>query len=1307
MIRILLLNVFVFFFFAISNAQVANDTPCVGGAFPPIELVKDSTHIGTTCGSIGYNEDATDEYANQTCPGMFDDDAVWYFIDHLHHGQGIQIMVNSMGISDDYLVEVYTSYAVDGACANLQLDYYTGKCVSQNVLLNLGECETNMYYFVKVATNESSCGSFSISASYNNCASNSCEDAELLYADTPEACSEPEIVNSKQSCLGNACPDINVMSCGIDTLPTVWFKIQPNSPDATQLVTLVEAEGFIPIWSVYRGDDCSDLTLVSDISVFNGLTIYDECSISDDDPTDHHVTTIRDNPDTNEPYSYYVAVSGMPLPGHNAISNSDFTLYYFASLGCLACSGENAYDCDNGEFTATVDGLPYDPDGDGIAGPFCPGQEVEVCWEFLFDTTGSGFDWLHGMIPTLGSGWDVVNSDIASQDIGGEWQWYTENDTCAPTVNAVQLPNLCTYVEDGVLKLCNVVCNPACPCEGEQPLEVGSQLPSAWFWNSPACGGSKCPNEEFGIISGSSVEVDACLTLKVKENAIGQNSDLQIHIQPTSDAITGCWFNQSPCILDPSISSPEWRVINVADFSLEYTDTNICNGEALAVEITNNLQAAMNIDIEPIANSFITGANSQSLETVSAAMLSDELVNTSSQTQLIEYQLTAFLSDLNCTPVIDTLRVYVLPQINIDIPNQSICAGNAIDINAIDFTSGGSGAYVSFVWTPTLSNSPSVQISDPSIAEYCVTVTDDMDCSGSHCFSVEFSNEAFIQLEENSSVCNMSGGSGATSINLDDQIIQATMGQWSNINDWDFDIANNVVDFEGVPLGNYYFEYMTTSTSDPCINIADTLLVQVVDCDCPPISLQTNNSICISEVNNFDLNALIINASPGTWSLSDANPMALSLSGSVLDLSNAVSGIYTLNYTLDNPVDNCPASSSVELELNNGLEATLQEEAIACAVDMNGGHLLNFNELIISGDTNGNWTDIDGSGVDLSDLEAVSFLGLEFGTQYRFRYSLDNDEPCPDFQYELVVHVVDCSCPIIEVPDLDVICASVESVDIGQQWTSDELNINNGILDLEGVESGIYNMLYTVPDSLQVEDCPTTATSTVEVLDIGLEFVANSINCYQGSDGRIELLFNGGAGDYSFEWSHGDTTNLLLGLSAGTYEVSVTELASGCQEMVSITLEDPTELMADIEYVQDSLVLYVTGGVAPYTYLWNTGETTASIMPEQMDSVYTVTVSDMLGCDTIASFVFVNTIEEFENVSIYPNPFSKQIVVSGYSGVVSEISVYNILGQEVEVSSQEDNGRLILQFDESEFAVYYLRLDIGGKILLRKIIQVE
>src|SRR5690606_25274181 len=113
---------------------------------------------------------------------------------------------------------------------------------------------------------------------------------------------------------------------------------------------------------------------------------------------------------------------------------------------------------------------------------------------------------------------------------------------------------------------------------------------------------------------------------------------------------------------------------------------------------------------------------------------------------------------------------------------------------------------------------------------------------------------------------------------------------------------------------------------------------------------------------------------------------------------------------------------------------------------------------------------------------------------------------------------------------------------------------------------------------------------------------------------------------YTYLWNNGETTPTISGLVAGNYSVGITD-ANGCTVSQSFNITQPTALTASTSQSniacngEDTGVASITvsGGVAPYTYLWSNGETTAAITGLTAGT-YTVDVTDANGCTLTRSF---------------------------------------------------------------------------------------
>ncbi len=177
--------------------------------------------------------------------------------------------------------------------------------------------------------------------------------------------------------------------------------------------------------------------------------------------------------------------------------------------------------------------------------------------------------------------------------------------------------------------------------------------------------------------------------------------------------------------------------------------------------------------------------------------------------------------------------------------------------------------------------------------------------------------------------------------------------------------------------------------------------------------------------------------------------------------------------------------------------------------------------------------------------------------------------------------------------------------------------------DLSGLGIGTYNV--TVTDA---NGCTTTASATITQPAAALAASTTQVNvlCFGNTTGSIDLSVTGGSSPYSFVWSNAATTEDLSGLGIGTYNVTVTD-ANGCSTTAAVTITQPAAALAAsttkvnvlcFGNTSGSIDLSVTGGTAPYTYLWSNGASTEDLSGLGIGT-YNVTVTDANGCSTTAA----------------------------------------------------------------------------------------
>ncbi len=174
-----------------------------------------------------------------------------------------------------------------------------------------------------------------------------------------------------------------------------------------------------------------------------------------------------------------------------------------------------------------------------------------------------------------------------------------------------------------------------------------------------------------------------------------------------------------------------------------------------------------------------------------------------------------------------------------------------------------------------------------------------------------------------------------------------------------------------------------------------------------------------------------------------------------------------------------------------------------------------------------------------------------------------------------------------------------------------------------GLSAGSY--IVTLRDSKGCTDfLPVTITQPTQ-LSVTIDQVQN-VGCNGASTGAIFVTASGGTAPYSFNWSNGDTLEDADTLIAGTYTVTITD-SKGCATFGSATVSQPIPLFVSVASYKDlkcfndssgTIDVTVNGGVPPYSYLWNTGETSEDLA--NLDSAtYTLTVTDVNGCQQVVA----------------------------------------------------------------------------------------
>lgn len=357
--------------------------------------------------------------------------------------------------------------------------------------------------------------------------------------------------------------------------------------------------------------------------------------------------------------------------------------------------------------------------------------------------------------------------------------------------------------------------------------------------------------------------------------------------------------------------------------------------------------------------------------------------------------------------------------------------------------------------------------------------------------------------------------------------------------------------------------------------------------------------------------------------------------------TTVVGGVTPYNYSWS---DTLLSGSNVD-NLAVGFYNCVIADANGCTID---GDFFIFGSETIQLDS---IVSVEASCVGRSDGQLVAFASGGVGDlQYYWGSNSNNNTLAnvPKGLYELKI-IDDNGCAIDTIINLDapqnlqisidsihgVSCAGMSDGYIGistqggtlpyqYQWqygqsSSTIVALNPGIYSVTIFDGmGCVN----VADSLMIDEPDTLV----------VESYPNPVQCSGESSGGIFVQVKGGTMPYQYLWNTNDTIRDLLAVPVGEYEMVLTD-AYGCQKTIQETVLEPDTLQVELLEVamvancggissKGSINVQVSGGVTPYLYAWNSGESTQNI--NQLDpGDYKLVVTDDNGCNSFLKEVKV------------------------------------------------------------------------------------
>ena len=552
--------------------------------------------------------------------------------------------------------------------------------------------------------------------------------------------------------------------------------------------------------------------------------------------------------------------------------------------------------------------------------------------------------------------------------------------------------------------------------------------------------------------------------------------------------------------------------------------------------------------------------------------------------------------------------------------NTSICDGSAV------LTVSSAGTF-SYVWSPGI-----VVVGNDSAAinlcpgNYFVDITNSNGCTKRVDFTIGGPSIIDPNITSTDATCNIpngglaaapTGGTGTLTVEWLDNTLSS---------------IGNGVSVGSLPAGAYF------AVVADAVGCRDTFPTSISDTGGEDISITASNPVTCFGGSDGGATVSFVCTDP------TCTTEWFAAGGISVGSGRTITGLRAGDYYVE--VDNNTGCLSVEtVTITQPNQFSISETIVDndCYNGINGGITLsvsgaagNFSYLWTPAPANGQGTNA------VSGLAAGTYtVNIVDGNGCDTTLSFDVQEP---LEITATFDTTSATCNVLNGQIVATISGGTVSAPLAYdyQWFDD----NN--VSLTGATSATLNNIGAGTYRLRVrDDNGCEKFFNVNLSDFnGPTVVIDSVldaGCFGASNGGVFISASGTNTPLTFTWlPTGEVTEDITNLSAGIYSVKVID-ALGCITFAQDTVTESSELMAVFNgtdatcgQCNGTAAVTITGGTAPYSYLWSNGA-----IADSTDSLcggnYTLVVTDANGCSK--SFDFgINTTggPTGETVSISP-----------------------------------------------------------------------
>lgn len=495
-----------------------------------------------------------------------------------------------------------------------------------------------------------------------------------------------------------------------------------------------------------------------------------------------------------------------------------------------------------------------------------------------------------------------------------------------------------------------------------------------------------------------------------------------------------------------------------------------------------------------------------------------------------------------------------------------------------------------YSWSPAGGTSSTASNLAPGT--YTVTVTDGAGCTKTASTTIAQPSSLSLTTTSNAAACGNSNGSATVSV------IGGTSGYTYS---WNTTPVQTTASATNIPSGNYT---VTVTDAHSCTATAS---VSVTGTAGPATSI--SNQVNVS-CNGAATGSATVTVNGGTapfgyaWSPSG---------GSAANATGLSAGTYTVTVT---DANGCVTSSNCTITEPSAISLSSSSTDATCG-NANGSTSVNA-----TGGTSGysySWNSVPVQ-------TTATATGLVAGN---YTVTVTDANGCTATANSTVTDVAGPVATASVTADVNCFGGSDGSAQAGNSggtlpftytWSPSggtAANANN-------LTAGNYSV--TITDA---NGCTSVASCIViEPLEIILTTSTTNAGCGL-SNGSASVVASGGTGVFTYSWNTVpvQTTAIATGVPAGAYVVTVTD-GNGCSVTSGASVSNasgPSVTLASSVDVtcyggsNGEATVNVTGGTAPYTYLWSPSGGSNTIASNLIAGNYDVTVTDDLGCVSVFS----------------------------------------------------------------------------------------